>query len=109
MEKSDDDKTFMKKKGKKHPIKYNPNPSSNLLNEDYLKTIIAKSLGKGYKSLRSNFAPKNKDSPFGDFPKGYVPKEKETFDLVGVDSHQISSNVRNGEDNRIIIFFLLFY
>jgi len=87
----------MKKKGKKHVIHYNPNPSSQLLFEEALKTCLAKyGGGEGIKGLKSKYAPRNKHSPFGDFPQGYMPKKSEDFTLVNIESHQVANSVTSG-------------
>ncbi len=102
MQSNDDDKQHFKKKGKKHQIVYKNNPSSQILVEESLKTIINKSQGLGYKASRCKMAPRNKHSPFGDFPKDFIPKKKETFDLDPIDSHQVSTNSRLGMNNRAL-------
>jgi hypothetical protein len=102
MQASDDDKQFIKKKGKKHPIIYKANPSGQLLVEDSLKTIINKSKGLGYKASRTKMAPRNKHSPFGDFPNDFIPKKQETFELPPIDSHQVSLNAKMGLDNKTL-------
>lgn len=93
MDKEDDDKTYIKKKGKKHVINYAQNPSSQLLLEETLKRCLNKSKGVGYKALISKFAPRNKHSPFGDFPKEYMPKKPDDFATLNIDSHQVAHAV----------------
>lgn len=44
--------------------------------EDQLKSIISKQNNESYKPWKNNYAPKNPHSPFGDFPKEHLPKEK---------------------------------
>jgi hypothetical protein len=84
----------MKKKGKKHVIRYNPNPSSQLLFEEALQKCLSKyGGGQPYKELKSKFAPRNKHSPFGDFPPGYMPKKTQDFTLIDIDSHQVANSV----------------
>lgn len=100
MQGNDDDKQFLKKKGKKHQIIYKNNPSSQILVEDTLKTIINKSKGLGYKASRTKMAPRNKHSAFGDFPNDFMPKKKETFELPPIDAHQVSLNSKLGQDNK---------
>lgn len=97
MDRGDDDKTgFMKKKGKKHVILYNVNPSSQLLFDEALKTCLAKyGGGAGIKGLKSKYAPRNKHSPFGDFPKGYMPQKTEDFTAIDIDTHQVANSVTN--------------
>ena len=94
-----DDGKFMKKKGKKHPLFYKSNPSSQLLIEDTLKIMLNKSKGLGYKTVKNKMAPRNKHSVFGDFPKDFLASKKETFELPPIDSHQVSSNYKLDYDN----------
>jgi hypothetical protein len=92
------DSRNVKQAGKKHFIQYNLNPSNQLLFEDALKKCIAKYGGYGIHSLKSKYAPKNKQSPFGDFPKEYLPKKDRDYTLVNIESHQVansSSNFKN--------------
>lgn len=102
MEKRDDDKNFMKSKGKKSQIIYKTNPSSQVLIEESLNIILNKSKGLGYKECRTKMAPRNKHSAFGDFPKDFMPKKKETFELDQIDTHQVSINSRIGFDNKAL-------
>ena len=44
--------------------------------EDQLKNILNKQNNESYKPWKNQYAPKNPHSPFGDFPKEYLPKEK---------------------------------
>jgi len=91
-----------KKKVGKHPIRYELNPSNQLLFEENLKRCVAKYGGnKSLKDLVSKFAPRNKHSPFGDFPPGYIPQKTQDFGLVNIDSHQVANNVTGfGEDKK---------
>lgn len=102
MEKNDEDRTFMKNKGKKNQIVYKMNPSSQILVEESLITILNKSKGIGYNAIRCKQAPKNKDSAFGNFPKDFIPKKKETFEVDSIDSQQVSIHHRIGLDNNIL-------
>lgn len=90
MDRSDDDKNYMKKKGTKHVIHYNLNPSNQLLFEDQLKRCLNKYGGGGLKFTKSKHAPRDKHSPFGDFPSEYMPQKTENFNLVNIDSHQVA-------------------
>jgi len=90
MDRNDDDKNYMKKKGTKHVIHYNLNPSNQLLFEDALKKCLNKYGGAGKKFIKSKCAPRNKHSPFGDFPPEYMPQKTENFNLVNIDSHQVA-------------------
>lgn len=44
--------------------------------EDQLKGILGKQNNESYKPWKNQYAPKNPHSPFGDFPKEYMPKER---------------------------------
>lgn len=94
----DEDKSSMKNRGKKHPIVYKSNPSGQLLIEESLKAIVNKSRGLGYKASMSKMAPRNKHSPFGDFPAEYMPQKAENFDLDSIDNHQVSSCVKGNSN-----------
>lgn len=48
------------------------NVASQLIVEDHLKGMLAKSANGVYKPWKNNFAPKNPHSPFGDFPQEYL-------------------------------------
>jgi hypothetical protein len=93
-----------KKKVGKHPIRYELNPSSQLLFEENLKRCVAKYEGnKSLKDHVSKYAPRNKHSPFGDFPPGYMPQKTQDFTLVNIDSHQVAHAVTgnvNDEKNK---------
>jgi len=83
----------MKKKGVKHVINYKLNPSSQLLFEEKLKQCMNKFSGKSKEELQNKFAPRNKHSPFGDFPEGYIPKKQQDYSLVNIESHQVANAV----------------
>ena len=94
-----------KKKVGKHPIRYELNPSSQLLFEENLKRCVAKYEGnKSFKDV-SKYAPRNKHSPFGDFPPGYLPQKTQDFTLVNIDSQLVGhsgTETRDGEKNKRI-------
>ena len=52
------------------------NVASQLIVEDHLKNMLAQAANKNYKAWRIPEAPRNPHSPFGDFPKEYLPKQK---------------------------------
>ncbi len=52
------------------------NIASGLIVEDYLKSMLLKTKNINYKPWKNNQAPRNPHSPFGDFPKSYIPKKK---------------------------------
>lgn len=95
MQASDEDKNNMHNKGKKETITYALNPSSQLLFEDALKKCLNKYGGRKV-PLKSPYAPRNHNSPFGDFPKSYLPKKNSDYNLIDIESHQMSNSVSNG-------------
>lgn len=52
------------------------NIASKLIQEDYLKSMLAKSANQDYKPWKNQWAPRNPHSAFGDFPKEYVAKKE---------------------------------
>ncbi|MCQ2817188.1 MAG: parkin coregulated gene family protein [archaeon] len=94
MEKNDEDKANMHRKGTKATIKYQLNPSSQLLFEDALKKCLNK-YGGSKVPLKSKYAPRNKHSPFGDFPASYMPKKNQDYKLIDIESHQVANSVSN--------------
>ena len=84
-----------KKKVGKHTIHYELNPSNQLLFEEELKKCLYKYQG-GNPAKKSDKAPKNKHSPFGDFPPGYLPQKTQDFTVVNIDSHQVANSVTSG-------------
>lgn len=52
------------------------NHASNLIIEDHLKKVIAKTTQKAWKASDNPFLPKTQHSAFGDFPPDYMPKGK---------------------------------
>jgi len=70
-----DDKNLKKSRGKKNVIHYQQNPSSQLLFEDALFSLLAHEKGQNFKTLKTKYAPRNKHSAFGDFPQEYMPKK----------------------------------
>lgn len=51
------------------------NHASNLIVEDHLKKVIAKTSTKGWTPHDNPFLPRSQHSPFGDFPTDYMPKK----------------------------------
>ncbi len=102
MDRNEEDKTYMKKKGKKHQVHYALNPASMMLNEDHLKKCLNKPTGQSFKLLKSTFAPKNKHSAFGNFPREFIARQKETFDITSIDSHQVAQHVTSDIRSRSV-------
>jgi len=50
------------------------NIASKLIVEDHLRSMLAKSANTNYKPWKNNYAPKNPQSPFGDFPTSHLTK-----------------------------------
>jgi len=50
------------------------NIASKLIVEDHLRSMLAKSANTNYKPWKNNYAPKNPQSPFGDFPSTHLTK-----------------------------------
>lgn len=53
------------------------NPASQMLIEDHLKKVLAKTAVKGWKATDNPMLPKNNHSCFGDFPATHMPKKTE--------------------------------
>ncbi len=93
MDRRDDNK----KRGKA-TINYNLNPSNQLLFEERLKKCLAKYAGEDYDGTRH--APRNKHSPFGDFPKNYLPSKTQDFGVVDIESHQVAHAVTSSSRSK---------
>ena len=50
--------------------------ASTMIVEDHLKKCLAKTSHKPFKVTDNKLLPKAQHSPFGDFPKEYMPKNK---------------------------------
>lgn len=92
MDRNNEDNPIMNKKGKKHIIHYNLNPSSQLLFEEALKKCIQK-YGPSFVEKKNKNVPRMKHSPFGDFPSTYMPQTSKDFDLLNIESHQVANSV----------------
>lgn len=51
------------------------NHAGNLITEDHLRKVIAKTSTKGWHPHDNPFLPRSQHSPFGDFPADYMPKK----------------------------------
>ena len=80
--------SLSKKHNKKSVIQYKLNPSGQLLNEDSLKNIILRREGKNWDKLRLKYAAPNKQSPFGDFPKSFLPQKNQELLLMEKEKHR---------------------
>jgi len=88
-----------KKPNKKHLIQYKLNPSSQLLCEDSLKNIILKRNGKNWDKMRLKHSAPNKQSPFGDFPKDFLPQKNR--ELVFMEKEQHKDTILNDRHKKI--------
>ena len=50
--------------------------ASTMIVEDHLKKCLAKTTNKPFKVQNNKLLPKAQHSPFGDFPKEYMPGKK---------------------------------
>jgi len=68
------------------------NIASKMIVEDHLKAMLAKSQNAHYKPWKNQFAPKNPQSPFGDFPKTHLTQSAKPtkLDQVHETSHAIT-------------------
>ena len=73
---------------KKEIITYQLNPSSQLLFEEALKRCLNKYGGKKV-PFKTQYTPRNHNSPLGDFPKSYLPKKNSDYNLMNIESHQM--------------------
>jgi hypothetical protein len=67
------------------------NHASSMMIEDHLKRCLAKTSNKPFKVMDNKYLPKSLHSPFGDFPKEYMPSKKNPVtDLGPTISHEQS-------------------
>ncbi len=67
------------------------NYASSMMIEDHLKRCLAKTSNKPFKVYDNKLLPKSQHSPFGDFPKDYMPSKKATVtDIQPIVSHEQS-------------------
>ena len=67
------------------------NYASSMMIEDHLKRCLAKTSNKPFKVYDNKLLPKSQHSPFGDFPKDYMPSKKSAVtDLQPTISHEQS-------------------
>jgi len=71
------------------------NIASRLIVEDHLRGMLAKSQNIHYKPWKNNYAPKNPQSPFGDFPKELVNKKQKSSKIDQVhESSQAQTTIK---------------
>lgn len=109
----EDNRQTKKSRGKKHVIHYQANPSSQLLFEDALYNLLMHEKGLSYKTLKTKYAPRNKHSPFGDFPKEYMPKklpplviENNNNAVTKTQNIRVSQSIPNSKSSYLISQFL---
>lgn len=65
--------------------------ASTMIVEDHLKKCLAKTSNKPFKVMNNKLLPKAQHSPFGDFPKEYLPSKKSPVtDLEPIDKYEQS-------------------
>ena len=65
--------------------------ASTMIVEDHLKKCLAKTTNKPFKVQNNKLLPKAQHSPFGDFPKEYMPgKKNPVTDLEPLDKFEQS-------------------
>lgn len=65
--------------------------ASTMMIEDHLKKCLAKTSTKPFKVTDNKLLPKAQHSPFGDFPKDYMPKKSSTVtELEPTDKYEQS-------------------
>jgi len=79
------------------------NIASTLIVEDHLKSMLGKSQNTNFKPWKNQYAPKNPQSPFGNFPKSHINSSAKPskMDQVHEESHAYSaikstSSIGNG-------------
>ncbi|KAM3144243.1 hypothetical protein pb186bvf_003705 [Paramecium bursaria] len=68
------------------------NLASQQIVEDHLKNILLKQENQNFKAWKTPYAPKNPHSPFGDFPKEYIPKQKVNKPRTVEPVHEVTQN-----------------
>ena len=67
------------------------NHASNLIIEDHLKHVLARTGGKPFKTSNNKYLPRAQHSAFGDFPKDYFPKKGNVVEkLEPLDKNELS-------------------
>jgi hypothetical protein len=65
--------------------------ASTMIVEDHLKKLLTSTSNKPFKVSENKLLPKPQHSPFGDFPKEYLPNKKQTVtDIEPIDKHEQS-------------------
>ncbi len=65
--------------------------ASTMIVEDHLKKLLASTSNKPFKAADNKLLPRCQHSPFGDFPKDYMPGKKATVtDVEPIQKHEMS-------------------
>jgi len=65
------------------------NFASSMIVEDHLKKCLAKTSNKPFKVSNNKLLPRSQHSPFGDFPKDYLPPKKNTVtEIEPIEKHE---------------------
>ena len=63
--------------------------ASTMITEDHLKKCLAKTTNKPFKVSDNKLLPRAQHSPFGDFPKDYLPnKTIKPMDVEPIENHE---------------------
>jgi hypothetical protein len=65
--------------------------ASTMIVEDHLKKLLASTSNKPFKASDNKLLPRCQHSPFGDFPKDYMPgKKAPVTDVQPINMHEMS-------------------
>jgi hypothetical protein len=65
--------------------------ASTMIVEDHLKKMLASTSNKPFKASANKLLPRCQHSPFGDFPKDYMPGKKQAVtEVEPIDKHELS-------------------
>lgn len=65
--------------------------ASTMIVEDHLKKLLSSTTNKPFKVSENKLLPRAQHSPFGDFPKEYLPKKtQQVTDIGPIDKHEQS-------------------
>jgi hypothetical protein len=65
--------------------------ASTMIVEDHLKKLLTSTSNKPFKVADNKLLPRAQHSPFGDFPKEYLPSKKQTVtEIEPIDKHEQS-------------------
>ena len=65
--------------------------ASTMIVEDHLKKLLASTSNQPFKVSGNKLLPRSQHSPFGDFPKEYLPEKRQAvMEMEPIDKHQQS-------------------